>query len=104
MVEGQDWALSCDEWAEGLTFAPGPALRIGFLRGRYEVTKDLPDDAERRVRSGVNSGAKHSGVRRRREHLRTRTQQLSRYESVLGTGVVSLEKQGAPIDQPAPVA
>jgi hypothetical protein len=70
MVEVQDWALSSDEWAEGLTFAPGPALRIGFLRGRYEVTKDLPDDAERRVRSGVNSGAKHSGVRRRKEHCK----------------------------------
>jgi hypothetical protein len=45
MVEVQDWALSSDEWAEGLTFAPGPALRIGFLRGRYEVTKDLRQDA-----------------------------------------------------------
>ena len=34
MVEVQDWALSSDEWAEGLTVASGPAaLRIGFLRG-----------------------------------------------------------------------
>jgi hypothetical protein len=55
--------VSSDEWAKGLTFAPGPALRIGFVRARYEVTKDLPDDAERRVRCGVNSGSKHSGVR-----------------------------------------